>query len=67
LFQNGSSDHCDVYVVSLSGCSPFLGDTKQETFANVTSVQYTFDSEYFSNTSSLAIDFIQKLLVKNPT
>ncbi|KAI0235398.1 Death-associated protein kinase 1 [Lamellibrachia satsuma] len=56
-----------ITYILLSGCSPFLGDTKQETFANVTSVQYTFDSEYFSSTSPLAIDFIQQLLVKNPT
>ena len=58
--------HCIVCIASLSGCSPFLGDTKQETFANVTSVQYTFDSEYFCSTSPPAIDFIQQLLVKNP-
>lgn len=49
----------------LSGASPFLGETKQETLANITAVNYDFDEELFSNTSDLAKDFIQKLLVKD--
>ncbi|NXR03385.1 DAPK3 kinase, partial [Sagittarius serpentarius] len=49
----------------LSGASPFLGETKQETLANITAVNYEFDEEFFSNTSDLAKDFIQKLLVKD--
>lgn len=51
---------------SLSGASPFLGDNKQETLANVSAVDYTFDEEFFSNTSVLAKDFIARLLVKDP-
>ncbi|KAM7159312.1 death-associated protein kinase 2 isoform 9-T11 [Molossus nigricans] len=51
-------------VLSLSGASPFLGDTKQETLANITAVSYDFDEEFFSQTSELAKDFIRKLLVK---
>uniref|UniRef100_A0A8D0DCT7 Death-associated protein kinase 1 n=1 Tax=Sander lucioperca TaxID=283035 RepID=A0A8D0DCT7_SANLU len=50
----------------LSGASPFLGDNKQETLANVSAVDYTFDEEFFSNTSVLAKDFIARLLVKDP-
>ncbi|MBZ3890073.1 Death-associated protein kinase 1, partial [Sciurus carolinensis] len=50
----------------LSGASPFLGDTKQETLANVSAVNYEFEDEYFSNTSALAKDFIRRLLVKDP-
>ncbi|NXF25076.1 DAPK3 kinase, partial [Rhodinocichla rosea] len=49
----------------LSGASPFLGETKQETLANITAVNYDFDEEFFNNTSDLAKDFIQKLLVKD--
>uniref|UniRef100_A0A8C4UIQ6 non-specific serine/threonine protein kinase n=1 Tax=Falco tinnunculus TaxID=100819 RepID=A0A8C4UIQ6_FALTI len=49
----------------LSGASPFLGETKQETLANITAVNYEFDEEFFSNTSDLAKDFIRKLLVKD--
>ena len=51
---------------SLSGASPFLGDNKQETLANVSAVDYEFDEEYFSNTSTLAKDFINRLLIKDP-
>lgn len=50
----------------LSGASPFLGENKQETLANVSAVDYEFDEEYFSNTSSLAKDFIARLLIKDP-
>lgn len=50
---------------SLSGASPFLGDTKQETLSNITAVSYDFDEEFFSQTSELAKDFIRKLLVKD--
>uniref|UniRef100_A0A8C5F0X0 Death associated protein kinase 2 n=1 Tax=Gopherus evgoodei TaxID=1825980 RepID=A0A8C5F0X0_9SAUR len=49
----------------LSGASPFLGETKQETLANITAVNYEFDEEFFSHTSDLAKDFIRKLLVKD--
>lgn len=51
---------------SLSGASPFLGETKQETLANVSAVNYEFEEEFFSNTSALAKDFIRRLLVKDP-
>uniref|UniRef100_A0A8C2L8U2 Death associated protein kinase 1 n=1 Tax=Cricetulus griseus TaxID=10029 RepID=A0A8C2L8U2_CRIGR len=50
----------------LSGASPFLGDTKQETLANVSAVNYEFEEEFFRNTSALAKDFIRRLLVKDP-
>ncbi|KAK7009176.1 caM kinase-like vesicle-associated protein isoform X4, partial [Biomphalaria glabrata] len=50
----------------LSGASPFLGEDQQETYHNITAVNYQFDKEYFSNTSDLAMDFIKKLFVKNP-
>uniref|UniRef100_A0A2I3N2W0 Death associated protein kinase 1 n=1 Tax=Papio anubis TaxID=9555 RepID=A0A2I3N2W0_PAPAN len=55
-----------ITYILLSGASPFLGDTKQETLANVSAVNYEFEDEYFSNTSALAKDFIRRLLVKDP-
>uniref|UniRef100_A0A3P9DTG1 non-specific serine/threonine protein kinase n=1 Tax=Maylandia zebra TaxID=106582 RepID=A0A3P9DTG1_9CICH len=55
-----------ITYILLSGASPFLGDNKQETLANVSAVDYTFDEEFFSNTSVLAKDFIARLLVKDP-
>lgn len=54
-----------VYVM-LSGCSPFTGDTNQETYLNISQVNLDFPEEYFSAVSQLAIDFIQKLLIKDP-
>ncbi|XP_008058906.1 death-associated protein kinase 2 isoform X1 [Carlito syrichta] len=53
-----------ITYILLSGASPFLGDTKQETLSNITAVSYDFDEEFFSQTSELARDFIRKLLVK---
>ncbi|XP_062998766.1 death-associated protein kinase 2 isoform X1 [Elgaria multicarinata webbii] len=54
-----------ITYILLSGASPFLGETKQETLANITAVNYEFDEEFFSHTSDLAKDFIRKLLVKD--
>ncbi|KAJ8371983.1 hypothetical protein AAFF_G00298050 [Aldrovandia affinis] len=55
-----------ITYILLSGASPFLGETKQETLANISAVSYDFDEEYFSSTSELAKDFIRRLLVKDP-
>ncbi|KAG8012670.1 Death-associated protein kinase 3, partial [Nibea albiflora] len=49
----------------LSGASPFLGDTKQETLGNISAMNYDFDEELFSNTSELAKSFIRQLLEKD--
>nr|XP_033776931.1 death-associated protein kinase 2 isoform X1 [Geotrypetes seraphini] len=54
-----------ITYILLSGASPFLGESKQETLANITAVNYEFDEEFFSHTSELAKDFIRKLLVKD--
>lgn len=52
-------------LFSLSGASPFLGDSKQETLGNISAMSYDFDEELFSNTSELAKSFIRQLLVKD--
>ncbi|CAL1689050.1 unnamed protein product [Lasius platythorax] len=52
--------------ILLSGASPFLGEDKQETYANVAACQYQFDNEYFNNVSEIAKDFIRSLLIKDP-
>lgn len=54
-----------ITYILLSGCSPFLGDDKNETFMNISQVEYEFDEEYFANVSDLAKDFINQFLVKN--
>lgn len=50
----------------LSGCSPFLGDDNQETYANIVAVDYHFDEEYFDSISDDAKLFVEELLKKNP-
>ncbi|CAJ0946817.1 unnamed protein product [Ranitomeya imitator] len=56
----------DMWSIGVEWCFPFLGDTKQETLANISAVSYEFEDEFFSNTSGLAKDFIRRLLVKDP-
>ncbi|OCT61985.1 serine/threonine-protein kinase 17A [Xenopus laevis] len=52
--------------IMLTGVSPFLGDTKQETFLNISQVNIQYAQEEFEGISDLAIDFIKCLLMKNP-
>lgn len=53
-------------VLRLSGLSPFQDDTDEETLKNIIAMKYEFNERHFSMTSSMAKDFIQKLLVKDP-
>ncbi|KAF4081344.1 hypothetical protein AMELA_G00160230 [Ameiurus melas] len=54
-----------ITYILLSGASPFLGESKQETMANISAVSYEFDEEFFSSTSELAKSFIRQLLTKD--
>ncbi|XP_036408929.1 serine/threonine kinase 17a like [Megalops cyprinoides] len=54
-----------IYVM-LTGESPFLGEDKQETFLNISQVNVDYSQDVFEGVSSLAIEFIKSLLVKNP-
>ncbi|XP_043199815.1 death-associated protein kinase related-like isoform X2 [Amphibalanus amphitrite] len=49
--------------VLLSGHSPFGGDTKQETFCNISQGQLDFPEELFGDVSQPALDFISALLI----
>ncbi|ESO99750.1 hypothetical protein LOTGIDRAFT_141651 [Lottia gigantea] len=53
-----------ICYVLLSGLSPFLGDSENETLSNVTLGEYDFDDDAFTEISDNAKDFIQKLLIK---
>ncbi|PWA28340.1 hypothetical protein CCH79_00018895, partial [Gambusia affinis] len=55
-----------ITYILLSGLSPFQGETDEETLKNVIATNYQFNKHYFSMTSSMAKDFIMKLLIKNP-
>ena len=48
----------------LTGCTPFGGDTDQDTFVNITQAEYDFPEDLFADVSNLAKDFIGSLLVK---
>ncbi|XP_058485325.1 death-associated protein kinase 2a [Solea solea] len=54
-----------ITYILLSGASPFLGETKQDTLANISAVNYEFDEEFFCHTSALAKKFISQLLEKD--
>ncbi|KAF3834463.1 hypothetical protein F7725_025667 [Dissostichus mawsoni] len=54
-----------ITFILLSGLSPFQGDTDDETLRNIIVMNYEFAAQYFSMTSSMAKDFIQKLLLVN--
>ncbi|XP_061616715.1 death-associated protein kinase 2 [Phyllopteryx taeniolatus] len=56
-----------ITYILLSGMSPFQGNTDEDTLRNVLAMDYKFDPQCFSTTSCTAKDFIQKLLLKNPS
>ncbi|XP_054729065.1 death-associated protein kinase related [Anastrepha obliqua] len=52
--------------VLLSGFSPFGGETKQETFLNISQCALTFPDKLFGGVSAAAIDFIRRALRIKP-
>lgn len=52
--------------VMLTGESPFLGDSKQETFLNIAQVNVRYPAELFQGISLLAVDFLRSLLIRDP-
>ncbi|XP_069031181.1 death-associated protein kinase 2a [Embiotoca jacksoni] len=54
-----------ITYILLSGASPFLGETKQDTLGNITAINYEFDEEFFCHTSEPAKKFISQLLEKD--
>ncbi|XP_053975773.1 serine/threonine-protein kinase 17B-like [Hylaeus volcanicus] len=54
-----------LYVL-LTGCSPFGGDTKQETFCNISRCRLDFPDDLFEDVSEGARDLMRKLMVKDP-
>ena len=47
----------------LSGLSPFMGDTDNETECNIAANDWDFDAEEFNHVSDLGKNFIEKLLI----
>lgn len=52
--------------VLLTGCSPFGGDTKQETFLNISQCALNFPEDLFEDVSEAAQDFIKSALRIKP-
>lgn len=52
--------------VLLTGCSPFGGDTKQETFLNISQCNLDFPDDLFDGVSDEAMDFIRSALRVKP-
>ena len=55
-----------ITYILLSGCSPFLGDDKQETFERILDIDYEFDEEIFAHVSEEAKEFIAAILQRQP-
>ncbi|KAJ7985475.1 hypothetical protein DPEC_G00352410 [Dallia pectoralis] len=53
-----------ITYILLSGMSPFQGEKDEETLRNIAGMIYEFEDVYFNQTSAMAKDFIEKLLVK---
>ncbi|XP_070569686.1 obscurin-like isoform X2 [Ptychodera flava] len=56
-----------ICYVLLSGLSPFMGDNDGETMSNVTSAEWDFEDESFDEISDASKEFIENLLVLDPT
>ncbi|XP_068184637.1 myosin light chain kinase, smooth muscle [Antennarius striatus] len=54
-----------ICYILLSGLSPFMGDSDNETLSNVTSASWDFEDEAFDEISDNAKDFITNLLKKD--
>ena len=54
-----------VYVL-LSGVSPFLDESTEETCSNIVRCDYSFPDDYFAGVSQDARDFISSLLSSEP-
>lgn len=54
-------------TLSLSGLSPFVGGDDFETMTNVSLAKFSFDYQPFDDITNQAKDFIEKLLVKEPS
>ena len=52
--------------ITLTGHFPFAGDSKQETFLNISQLNLDFPDSLFENISQEAQDFITELCVLNP-
>lgn len=50
--------------ILLSGINPFIAETNQQVIENILNAEYNFDDEAFKDISIEAMDFVDRLLVK---
>uniref|UniRef100_A0A8C3MHV5 Uncharacterized protein n=1 Tax=Geospiza parvula TaxID=87175 RepID=A0A8C3MHV5_GEOPR len=50
--------------ILLSGLNPFIAETNQQVIENILNAEYSFEDEAFKDVSIEAMDFIDRLLVK---
>uniref|UniRef100_A0A8D0FQF5 Protein kinase domain-containing protein n=1 Tax=Strix occidentalis caurina TaxID=311401 RepID=A0A8D0FQF5_STROC len=50
--------------ILLSGINPFIAETNQQIIENILNAEYNFDDEAFKDISIEAMDFVDRLLVK---
>jgi len=55
-----------ITYILLSGCSPFQGEDKAETFSRIAALDYEFDEEDFAGISHEAKQFIEQLFTRDP-
>uniref|UniRef100_A0AAY4B634 Titin n=1 Tax=Denticeps clupeoides TaxID=299321 RepID=A0AAY4B634_9TELE len=66
-FVSTATDMWSVGVLAyvlLSGLNPFAAESKEKMIENISNVEYIFDGEAFKDVSVLAMDFVDRLLVK---
>lgn len=63
LFLPSSRSVGVVVYVMLSGVSPFLDESDEETCSNILRHDYCFPDEFFAGISSEAKDFIRSMLI----
>lgn len=71
VLRGAYDQRCDIWSIGvigymlLSGCPPFYGSNSDAIHDMILTEEADFTSKRFSHVSSLALDFLQKLLVKD--
>ena len=73
VLKGGYGKECDVWSLGvicymlLSGCPPFYGSNSEAIHQMILNAEPDYSSKRFAHVSIQAIDFLKKLLVKDPT
>ncbi|KAL7749136.1 hypothetical protein RI367_005541 [Sorochytrium milnesiophthora] len=73
ILNTGHGKPCDMWslgcitYVLLCGYIPFWGEEQRSLFDEIVNVRYAYDEEYWSEVSDMAKDFIDRLLLADPS